>query len=203
MAHRKIKKSEKIESEIDEKIKKLPEHIDKKIEEEIEKEIEKELVSDIGIKVRQKVDEAMGVVKFNDQRNGRVFSNLVFPVKFISGILGPCWRGDCRLIIIIVLVTYSMLGILMIYCQLATQSSICLQRNLLGASPLIILISVLSLLASFILAIFSNNQRGAFLLLFLIYLPVIVLMLVISIEYLGFIVLGAGIIFFLIQLIKR
>lgn len=183
------KLNKKIEKEIIDTLEKDP-IIGKKVDEEIKKDIEKELSVEIDQKVKEVIQEQI-----------QPASKIAKPVAKLFG-FSLCLNGSCRFLLIIAIVSYILISGVMLICLIPV-SGLCLQKGLLGAGNYLLIVATAALALSIISSVILLKSKDALITSFILNIPIVILMIILTIQYIGYLILGIGFILFLSRVIRR
>lgn len=195
----------KIEKNIEEREQGLADEIEAKIDKELDQEIEsdiKEVVSrDVKEKIKEKVEEKLAE-RGLDTGGVEGQSGLRRSIAKYRHELAICWSGTCKHIAIVAIMAYLIIGGLIVSCAYF-DLGFCLERSFTGGAPYVAVVTVVSLAVSFSMALLSSQPRIAFIFIMILAVPMLFLFLAMAVQYVGAIIAGAIILYFVFQFFTR
>ena len=191
----------KLSKQIEEKIEKklAQKEVELEIDEEINKNLDQELKQDIKQKVASVVK---GEILPEQQRSSPSSQGVMQKGGGIVSQIRNCIQRECKIIFFSELVGYVLIVILMLLC-LIPLPGVCLERGLLGGGPFLAILVTIVLASVVALAVFYLKNKIALIFTLIASIPLLVLIIILTIQYIGILILGVGILLFFTTVVRR
>lgn len=183
---------------------------EKNLKTEIDEEIKKKLEEKIKQKVDQKVEEKLQTDKNIDKEIDSEVNQLIQdeiiledlepikkPILGIRKAIAICWKGACRYITWVMIISYLISAILIGVCAI-NLGGICSQ-GIISSAPYSLFIVLISGVISILLSIYSSYTRTAFLYWLVLNIPFFILLIIFTAKYIGLFLIGIIFVLWLTQ----
>lgn len=186
---------EKIEAKIDQKIDEaLKEEVDSELNNKIKEIVDKKLEEKIKRTIERKVEEKEAEAALEK------VSPFVRITKEFRENFHLCWRGACRPISLIILLSYALISFIFIYCRLGNR---CGLTETSIVSVIVLYIVIAMVIISLLLSIFSKYPRTALIFWILLDIPLLVIVAFFAVKYIAFIIITLIFVLRIIQTARR
>ena len=177
---------EKVDSELNNKIKEI---VDKKLEEKIKKTIERKVEEKATLPEEKEVEAAPEKI-----------SPFVRTTKEFRENFHLCWRGACRPISLIILLSYALISFILLYCRFVSQCGLT-TINVISVVALYIIIAMV--IISLLFSIFSKYPRTALIFWILLDIPLLIIVAFFAAKYIASIIIALIFVLRIIQTARR
>lgn len=176
------KEADELDKKINDKIEQeIQADLGGKIDAEIERQVQEKVGQKLGSKIEQRIETILPEKQEVQSKPTPGRNKFIEIVSEFKSSFHLCWKGTCRRISILMLVTYLLILAILLFCNLTNYCS----KGFLGAPIYILAIAIVIAVISIFLTMSSRYPRTALILWIILDIPIIILIVYLAAGLLG------------------